>query len=381
MLQLKHPHLAVAINSLRSENLAHTFCEFALNYDEAVSNFRDCDYMRKNTTQIQLPLNSIQGSASATTTAGKMDVCYAIIQRVESVMSQRYKFKLIDSQEKLKQLMVIHEMIVSEEDLRRRTLLLSELGIDGLEEVEASIASLRRRIETTLQSDLPPSVDLCHFSDPDSWLMSLRKLREELKSRISENAQQIVEENELSDEDILDRIELVIFETEREFRRPSVLNVDTLKSTSAISKFYQILVSTEKFRAPEVLFQPTAILGLEQAGLIETVERVLQQFSSEEQKEMVRNIFVTGGPACFPGLRGRLEREIQAIRPFQSNFNVIMARRPALDAWNGAKSIANDDSLLQYAVSRSDYDEFGPDFIKKFKWSNIYAPSPLVVRI
>ncbi|XP_028967338.1 actin-related protein 5 [Galendromus occidentalis] len=385
LLQLKHPHLAAAINNSRSEYLTHTFCEFALDYDDAVLKFRDVEHLNKNTTRIQLPLKSIQAAATATTTAGKMDVCYAIIQRVESVMSQKYKMKLNDSQEKLKQLLVIHEMAVCEEDPRKRIFTLNDLGFDSLEEVEATISMLRHRIENTLQSDLPPIVDLCHYSDPESWLLSLRRVREDLKSKISDDsdAQRPYgsREERLSDEETLDRIELIIFETEREFRRPSVLDLDNLRSSSAISKFYQLLLSTEKYRAPEVLFQPTAMLGLEQPGLIETVDRVLQQFEIGEQRDMAQKIFVTGGPACIPGLKERLEREIRAIRPFQSDFEIIMARQPDLDAWNGAKAIASDESVLQFAVSREDYDEFGPDFIKKFKWSNIYAPSPLVVRI
>ncbi|KAG8234176.1 hypothetical protein J437_LFUL007336, partial [Ladona fulva] len=64
---------------------------------------------------------------------------------------------------------------------------------------------------------------------------------------------------------------------------------------------HQLHVGVERIRAPEILFQPH-MLGIDQGGLSEVIECVIRQFSPEIQKELVNNVFVTGGPAALPGL-------------------------------------------------------------------------------
>lgn len=388
LLQLKHPHLTVAIGAIKSEYLTHTYCRYALDYEEQVLRFCDPVFADEHTIRVQLPLNSVQTSTSATTTSGKMDVCLAIVHRVECVMSRRYKAKWIHSQEKLKQMLLIQEIVTAEEDSRMRAKLITDLGFDSLDEIEAAISELQQKVDLVLQSELPPEVELCHFSDPDSWLAALRRAREDLTYRISQAELNNLPHKpsgevgaRISDVDMLDRIELIIFETEREFKRSTVLNTDNLNSSAGISQFYQLVLGTERYRAPEVLFQPSAMLGLDQAGIVETIDRVLQQLSPDEQNKVAERIFVTGGPATLPGLKERLEREIRALRPFGIGFNVIMAKDAALDAWNGARMVALNESLKSIAVTKKDYDELGPDYIKNYKCSNVYAPSPLVVRI
>lgn len=48
------------------------------------------------------------------------------------------------------------------------------------------------------------------------------------------------------------------------------------------------------------MFQPSMI-GSSEAGITETIEFVLKQFSLEEQSLLVQNIFLTGGCANFKG--------------------------------------------------------------------------------
>lgn len=67
------------------------------------------------------------------------------------------------------------------------------------------------------------------------------------------------------------------------------------------------------------------------------------------------------------------------IRPFQSTFRVKLARDPSLDAWNGARKFAATSSNLQnYSITRSDYEEFGGEYVKDFYASNRYYPTPSI---
>lgn len=83
-------------------------------------------------------------------------------------------------------------------------------------------------------------------------------------------------------------------------------------------------MGVESIRAPELLFQPSMI-GSSEAGITETIDYVLKQFSPDEQFLLSQNIFVTGGCANFKGEYFHiLERFLR--RPMQDylqNSNII----------------------------------------------------------
>ncbi|KAF6087267.1 actin related protein 5 [Phyllostomus discolor] len=77
----------------------------------------------------------------------------------------------------------------------------------------------------------------------------------------------------------------------------------------------------------------------------------------------------------YPGMKARIERELLAMRPFQSSFQVRLASNPVLDAWYGARDWAldhlDDDSVW---VTRKEYEEKGGEYLKEHSASNIYVP-------
>merc|ERR1739848_830466 len=105
-------------------------------------------------------------------------------------------------------------------------------------------------------------------------------------------------------------------------------------------EFYRLYVGVERIRVPELLFQP-AMMGMEQAGLAETIDFVLKKYSPEDQSRLVENIFLTGACSQLPRLKDRLEVELLSLRPFQSKFKVTVAGDGVLDAWQGARRWAH----------------------------------------
>lgn len=63
---------------------------------------------------------------------------------------------------------------------------------------------------------------------------------------------------------------------------------------------FQLHLGVESIRAPELMFQPS-IIGSSEAGITETIDFILKQFSLDEQSLLVQNIFLTGGCANFKG--------------------------------------------------------------------------------
>lgn len=136
----------------------------------------------------------------------------------------------------------------------------------------------------------------------------------------------------------------------------------------------------ELHRVPELLFQPSMIGSIE-AGLVETIEYVLRQFTAEEQMVLVNNVFLTGSCCKLPGLKERLERELTEIRPFRSTHKITIAGDVSLDAWNGAQQFTRDHAAEDIFISRQHYQEFGGESsLKSHAASNKFfeTPSPIL---
>ncbi|TPX68501.1 hypothetical protein SpCBS45565_g03078 [Spizellomyces sp. 'palustris'] len=135
----------------------------------------------------------------------------------------------------------------------------------------------------------------------------------------------------------------------------------------------QIHLNVERIRVPEVLFQPS-IVGLDQAGIIETFADILKRFSAEQQSRMVQSVLITGGNTLFTNMAQRIESDIRALRPFGSSIRILRAADPQLDAWKGAARWASSDSdgFQQSVVTRKMYDEYGHDYLVEHPMSNRY---------
>ncbi|XP_071748999.1 actin-related protein 5 [Lepeophtheirus salmonis] len=142
-------------------------------------------------------------------------------------------------------------------------------------------------------------------------------------------------------------------------------------------EWYQLHLSTERIRAPEILFQPS-IIGHEQGGISETLEFILSKFDPELQGKLVNNIFVTGSLALLPGIKERLENDIMAMRPFQSKFNVSVAKCPSLDSWYGARKMVTggESEDLGIYMTKLEYHEKGIDYFKEHSLSNYLVQRP-----
>ncbi|XP_053988813.1 actin-related protein 5 isoform X1 [Hylaeus volcanicus] len=138
---------------------------------------------------------------------------------------------------------------------------------------------------------------------------------------------------------------------------------------------HQLHIGVERLRAPEILFQPS-LIGSMEAGIAETIEFVLKLYPPEQQLRLVGNIFLTGGPTTFPGLLERLNRELREMRPFDSNFQINIAKNTSIDAWYGARDFGLNGNLPEFLVSKKEYEEKGGEYFKEHSTSNTYTRSP-----
>ncbi|KAJ0987793.1 hypothetical protein J5N97_006149 [Dioscorea zingiberensis] len=136
------------------------------------------------------------------------------------------------------------------------------------------------------------------------------------------------------------------------------------RATPPTAEDFQIVLGVERFRCPEILFQPPMV-GIDQAGLDEMVGISFRRldFVDDATKDRISNsILVTGGSLLFPGLVPRLEAGVRMIRPYLSPLKVVRASDPILDAWRGAAAYAAASQFSTQTFSREDYYERGEDW-------------------
>ena len=97
-----------------------------------------------------------------------------------------------------------------------------------------------------------------------------------------------------------------------------------------------IKLGYERFRAPEVLFQP-GLIGTDKAGVAEILFNTLQAIDIDKRADYYKHIVLCGGGTMFPGFSSRMEREIKQLyceRVFNGDTSKLSVRetRPGGDS-------------------------------------------------
>ncbi|KAJ2084199.1 Nuclear actin-protein involved in chromatin remodeling [Coemansia sp. RSA 988] len=143
-----------------------------------------------------------------------------------------------------------------------------------------------------------------------------------------------------------------------------------------VAREYQLHLNVERIRVPEIVFRP-GLVGLDQAGLLETIDGVVRQTGS--RLSLLNNVFVTGcGFAQVNGILERLRSDIQGIAPTNTPITVRRAADPLRDAWRGAAqwSMREREAFRASRITRHDYLEHGGEYLREHSASNRYSRVP-----
>merc|ERR1740117_639687 len=83
----------------------------------------------------------------------------------------------------------------------------------------------------------------------------------------------------------------------------------------------KINLTSERFRVPEVLFDP-AICGRELLGIHEATYKCIQSCDIDLRRDLYKNIVLSGGNTLFPGIEQRLTKEVKALCPQKIDIKV-----------------------------------------------------------
>jgi len=125
-----------------------------------------------------------------------------------------------------------------------------------------------------------------------------------------------------------------------------------------------ITVGNERFRCPEVLFQPSFI-GKESSGIHDTTFKSIMNCDVDIRKDLYANVVLSGGTTMFTGIGERMTKELTALAPSTMKIKVVAPPERKYSVWIGGSILSSLSTFQQMWISKGEYDESGPTIVHR----------------
>jgi len=141
-------------------------------------------------------------------------------------------------------------------------------------------------------------------------------------------------------------------------------------SSSDLEKDYElpdgnvITIGNERFRCPEVLFQPSFI-GIEQEGVHKLTFQSIMKCDVDIRKDLYANTVMSGGTTMFKQIDQRLKDELDKLSPQTMTVKIVAPPERKYSVWIGGSILASLSTFEEMWVTKNEYDESGPAIVHR----------------
>ena len=125
-----------------------------------------------------------------------------------------------------------------------------------------------------------------------------------------------------------------------------------------------IEVSSERYTAPEILFQPS-LIGSEETGVADTLVNSIMKSDMDLRPTLYTQIVLAGGSTCTPGFGDRLLADVRAKAPSHTRIRISAPPERIHSAWVGGSILASLATFKNMWATRSDYEEYGSSLLHR----------------
>merc|ERR1719443_17333 len=125
-----------------------------------------------------------------------------------------------------------------------------------------------------------------------------------------------------------------------------------------------ITIGSERFRTPEVLFQPSFI-GQEAEGIHRLTYDSIQKCDVDIRRDLYTNIVLSGGTTMFTGIDARLNKEMTALAPASVKVKIVAPPERKYSVWIGGSILSSLSTFQDMWIQKDEYDESGPGIVHR----------------
>jgi actin-related protein len=125
-----------------------------------------------------------------------------------------------------------------------------------------------------------------------------------------------------------------------------------------------ITVGSERFRAPEALFDPNMV-GLEADGIHKKTFETIGKCDLDVRRELFSNIVLSGGTTMYEGIADRMSKEISSLAPAAMKVKIVAPNERKYSVWIGGSILASLSTFNTMYIAKSEYDDIGPTIVHR----------------
>merc|ERR1712130_201087 len=111
-----------------------------------------------------------------------------------------------------------------------------------------------------------------------------------------------------------------------------------------------IVIGNERFRCPEVLFQPSFV-GKEASGVHDTTFQSIMKCDVDIRKDLYANVVLSGGTTMFPGIGERMTKELTALAPSTMKIKVVAPPERNYSVWIGGSILSSLSTFQKVSMT------------------------------